>query len=155
MMRAPWILGEGGCPLSNAQRGNLHYERGVGLDNAGKTAEAIREFTRAIRASKHPMAYYVRACIYQDQREFKKAIRDFRGYLKHGSETGPEGIASRVCIEELEEKITASSKTRGKRSKHMCPLCKCNLIIVAEDVDGFQGSQKLTCPECGQTTIKL
>lgn len=141
--------------MSNAQRGNRHYELGVGLDNAGKTAEAIREFTRAIRASKHPMAYYARACIYQDQREFKKAIKDFRGYLEYGSETSREGIASRVCIEELEEKLAVSSKTRGKRSKHKCPSCGCDLIIVAEDVDGFQGSQKLTCPECGRTTINL
>jgi len=133
----------------------VHYQRGVNLDNAGKTSEAIQEFNKAIEIDNHPMAYYFRACIYKDLRKFKEAIEDFKSYLKHGSETTPEGIASRVTIEELEEKLKRSSKPKGKRSKVLCPICKCNLFIVDEDIDGFQGSLKLECPECGQITIKL
>ena len=51
--------------------------------------------------------------------------------------------------------MSNADKTRGKRSKHKCPLCGCNLIVLEKDVDGFMGSKKLKCPECGQITVKL
>ncbi len=133
----------------------VYYQRGIKLDNAGNTSGAIQEFTKAIEIDNHPMAYYCRACIYKDLRKFKEAIEDFRSYLKYGSETTPEGVASRVSIEELEKKLKPSSKPQGKKSKMLCPMCKCNLIIVDENIEGFEGSLKLECPECGQTTVKM
>ncbi len=49
-----------------------------------------------------------------------------------------------------------AGKTRDKRPKYKCPVCKCsNLIVLEEDVDGFMGSKKYKCPECGQITVKL
>jgi tetratricopeptide (TPR) repeat protein len=136
-------------------RSDGHFKRGVDLDNAGDINGAIREYTEAIQLDNHPLAYYCRACAYKDLRRHKEAIGDFRSYLKYGSESTPEGIASRVSIEELENKLSDSPKLEGKRSKVICPLCRCNLIIVAENIDGFEGSKKLKCPECGQTTVKL
>jgi len=133
----------------------VYYQRGNKLDNAGNTSEAIQEYTKAIEIDNHPMAYYCRACIYKDLRKFKEAIDDFRSYLKYGSETTREGIASRVCIEELEKKLSPSPKPTGKQSNVLCPKCRCNLIIVGENIGGFKGSLKLECPECGQTTVKL
>lgn len=133
----------------------VDYQRGCKLDNAGETSEAIQEFTKAIEKDNYPMAYYCRACIYKDQREFKKAIEDFRSYLKYGSETTPEGTASRVTIEELEIKLKPSSKPQGEKSNVLCPMCKCNLFIVEKNVGGFAGSLKLECPECGQITVKM
>lgn len=138
-----------------AMPSSVHYQRGINLDNAGNTSAAIQEFNNAIEIDNHPMAYYCRACTYKDLRKFKEAIEDFQSYLKYGSETTPEGIASRVTIEELEEKLKRSSNPQGKRSKLLCAICKCNLFIVGENIDGFKGSLKLKCPECGQITIKL
>lgn len=141
--------------MSVAELSNRHYNRGIDLDNMGNTTEAIQEFTKAIELNNHPMAYYSRACIYQDLRKFKEAIEDFRSYLEYGSESSREGIASRVCIEELERKLAAASKIQGERSELMCPMCRCNLIIVERNFQGFRGSRVLRCPECGQTTVKM
>lgn len=141
--------------MSVVELSNSHYNRGVDLDNAGRTAEAIQEYTKAIELNNHPMAYYSRACIYQDLRKFKEAIEDFQNYLKYGPESSQEAIASRVCIEELQNKLAAISKIQGERSELMCPICRCNLVIVEKNVGGFKGSKKLRCPECGQTIVKM
>ena len=55
-----------------------HFDRGVDLDNAGNTSEAIKKYTEAIKVDNHPMAYYCRACIYKNLGKHKKAIEDFQ-----------------------------------------------------------------------------
>jgi tetratricopeptide (TPR) repeat protein len=83
----------------------VHYQKGIELDNAGNVSEAIQEFTRAIEMDNHPMAYYCRACIYQDMYNYREAIADFKSYIKYVPEKTRENIAAHVCIEELEEKL--------------------------------------------------
>ena len=90
---------------SGAVSSRAHYQRGVDLDNARNVSEAIKEFTKAIEIDNFPMAYYCRACIYQDMKLYANAIVDFRNYMKYGPKSSREYIASRVCIEELEQKL--------------------------------------------------
>ncbi|MDA3954585.1 MAG: hypothetical protein PF485_13135 [Bacteroidales bacterium] len=132
-----------------------HFKIGINCDNSGDLNGAIYSYSKAIGLNKYPMAYYYRACVYKDQGKYKDAIKDFKGYLKYGSSNSKEAIASRVTIEELKSEITRTSSIKGERSKDLCPKCKNNLIITAKNVDGFMGSQKHECPNCGMSIVKL
>jgi tetratricopeptide (TPR) repeat protein len=87
------------------KKGEEYFKMGIRCDNSDDLEGAINHYSKAINLNKHPMAFYYRACVYQDQKKYKKAIQDFKSYLKYGPSNTKEAIASRVSIEELERKI--------------------------------------------------
>ena len=78
---------------------------GIKCDNSNDLQGAIKNYSKSINLNKNPMAFYCRACVYQDQKKYKKAIEDFKSYLKYGPSNTKEANASRVSIDELERKI--------------------------------------------------
>ena len=82
-----------------------YFKMGIRCDNSDDLEGAIKHYSKAINLNKHPMAFYYRACVYQDQKKYKQAIDDFKSYLKYGPNNTKEAIASRVSINELERKI--------------------------------------------------
>jgi tetratricopeptide (TPR) repeat protein len=132
-----------------------YFRIGVKCDNSGDMEGAINNYSKAISLNKHPMALYCRACVYKHLGKYKEAIEDFKGYLKYGPSSSSEAIASKITIEELEREISRVSSIKGERSNVLCPRCKNNFIITARNVNGFFGSQKLECPNCGSCIIKL
>ncbi len=141
--------------MGKIERGEKQYATGVTLDNSGDMKGALKSYSKAMRASKHPMAFYCRACVYKDMGKYKEAIADFRSYMDHGPRSSPEWSASQTTIEELEAKISKAASVKGARSPHLCPRCNTNFLITEWDAQGIAGAQKLECPACGGTMIKI
>ena len=139
--------------MERQEKSEDFFKKGVQCDNAQDLGKAIRFYSKSIRLTKHPKAFYNRACIYKDQWKYKKAIKDFKSYLKHGPTNSREASASEISIRELENIIAKCSSVGGKSSNYPCPRCKSKFIIVGNG--HFPGSIALRCPRCGLSMIKL
>ncbi len=139
--------------MGKAEKSAEFFKKGIDRDNAKDLEGAIAFYSKSIRLTKHPKAFYNRACVYMAQNKYKEAIKDFKNCLKYGPSDSNEAMASEYTIEQLEKRISMASSAAGKPSNYPCPRCKNKFVITGKG--HFPGSIKLVCPKCGMTMTNL